>query len=100
MAEEEDLGGMENLAAESARVTNASLQDRELQLIRKTTTNLESFRAKVGDDASFNKFLAAVNESNRRNESIAEFKNRLTQLGEGTVMVAAKVAQLAAKGIV
>lgn len=99
MTEDDDLGGMDDLAAESAQATNAALQNQELKLLKRTTT-LESFRVKIGDDASFNKFLAAVNESNRRNESIADFQTRLKDLGQGVVQVAGKVAQLAAKGIV
>lgn len=100
MANEEDLGGMDSLADESAQATNASLQDQELQLIKKTSTNLESFRIQIGDGASFEKLITAVNESNRRNESLADFKDRLTQLGQGVVQVATKVAQLAAKSVI
>jgi hypothetical protein len=51
----------------------------------------------VSDAASFNQLIAAVEESTRRNESIAQLKQRITDLGKGALAVAKEVAAIAAK---
>lgn len=100
MSAEEDLGGMDELAEESVRATDASLVEVELVVLKRTTTDLERFRSEIPDQASFEVFLSAVSESTRHNESVAELKTRLEKLGDGVVKVAGKVVSLAAKGIV
>jgi purine nucleoside permease len=100
MSAEEDLGGMDELAEESVRAADESLVEVERVVLKRTTTDLERFRSKIPDQPSFDLFMTAVAESNRRNESAAELKTRLEKLGDGAVKVAAKVAELASKGIV
>lgn len=100
MSAEEDLGGMDELAEESVRATDASLVEVELVILKRTTTDLEHYRAKIPDQPSFELFVSAVVESNRRNESAAELKTRLEKLGDGVAKVATKVIALASKGIV
>ena len=100
MIQNEDLGGMDGLAGKSAEATDAALAEKELQVLTKTSTKLNSLRPQIEDQASFDKLLTAVRESTTRNESAAELGARLKQLGIGVLKVAVKVAQLAAKGIV
>jgi hypothetical protein len=93
-ADEKFLNG---LAGESAGAADAALKDDEVALLEKTSLDLAGLRPQVSDAASFDKLIAAVNESTRRNESIAQLKQRITDLGQGALAVAKEVAAIAAK---
>jgi len=86
-----------DLASQSAAAADATLKNDEVALLQKTAVDLGTLRPKVSDPASFDKLIAAVNESTRRNESIAQLKQRITDLGKGALAVAKEVAAIAAK---
>lgn len=90
-----EFEGMGDLAEESVNAANARLSEEEAALLRKTTVNLERYRPQIKDAESFNKLIAAVQTSTKNNESVAEFKNRISALGSGVMSVAGKVAKLA-----
>jgi hypothetical protein len=86
-----------DLAAQSADAADAALKTDEVALLARTSVDLAALRPQVGDPASFDKLIAAVNESTRCNESIAQLKQRITDLGKGALAVAKEVAAIAAK---
>jgi len=88
---------MTNLAGQSADAANEALKDRETELLSKTASSLESLRPRVSDKESFDKLIAVIKESTARNESIAQLKQRITDLGKGALAVAKEVAAIAAK---
>ncbi len=100
MCPDDDLEGMDELAEGTVQRTDAQLADQEAAVLLKTSTNLETFRIKIGNSADFDRLISAVQQSNQNNESQAQLKARLTQLGSGVCEVAKKVAALAAKGII
>jgi len=76
-------------ASQEAAAKTDSLLDEALAALKEATTaKLEALRPRIKDEAAFNQLLAAVAETTRRNESLAEFKNRMEKLGQGVRAVA------------
>ncbi len=88
------MGGMDKLAAKTAKGTNEKLAAAEAQLLASTTVSLESLKPRISDKASFDQLVAAVKESTRQNEDIAQLQNRLKTLGSGVLAVAKEAAGL------
>ncbi|MFZ5862384.1 MAG: hypothetical protein ACOYXR_06070 [Nitrospirota bacterium] len=78
---EEKRKRMKELARESARRTDDLLES-DLEALKKATqSDLDALRPKVTDSETYDRLVEAVNESTRRNESLAELKARLEKLG-------------------
>ena len=92
-----DDDAFDALADQSAAAADAKLKDQETALLARTAVNLSALRPQISDKASFDALIAAVNESTRRNESIAQLRERITTLGKGALAVAKEVAAIAAK---
>jgi len=86
--------GMDRLAGKTRKKTDELLKDEEAELLASTAVDLEGLKPQIGDKASFDALIKAVNESTERNESIAQLKQRLTDLGAGVLAVAKEVAPL------
>ena len=85
---------MGKLAGETAAKVDQMLSDQEADLISKTTINWESLRLKVTDKATFDKLVSAVEEATRKNENIAQLKERVQKLGSEALKVARQVVSL------
>jgi hypothetical protein len=83
--------GMGGLGDETAREVDKELASEEARLLLRTRTNLTDLRPQISDKAAFNLLLQAVQTSTEKNESVAEFKNRLEALGKGVLKVAKEV---------
>ena len=86
--------GMDRLADKTKAKTDALLNDDEAKLLAATDVDLAGLKPQVSDAASFDKLVEAVIESTAKNESIAQLKQRLTDLGAGVLAVAKEVAPL------
>jgi hypothetical protein len=86
--------GMRGLSKGTVDKTNQELQDDEASLLKTTNVDLATLRPQVSDKASFDALVSAVEESTRKNESIAELKDRLQALGSGVLAVAKEVSGL------
>jgi hypothetical protein len=92
-----DDDAFDALADQAADAADAALKNDEVALLARTAVDLNTLRPQVSDKASFDQLIAAVNESTRRNESIAQLQQRITDLGKGALDVAKEVAAIAAR---
>lgn len=90
----DDTGGMGKLSKKTKEKVDAELKEEEITLLSGTTVDLESLRPQVSDGASLDKLIEAVNISTQQNESEAQLKQRISDLGEGVVKVAKEVANI------
>jgi hypothetical protein len=84
--------GMDRLADKTKAKTDALLKDDEARVLASTAVDLEELKPLISDHASFDALIKAVDESTAKNESIAQLKQRLTDLGAGVLAVAKEVA--------
>jgi len=56
-----------------------------------TTFNWESIKPELEDDAEYDRLMAVVKESTKKNESLGQLVTRLKDLAEGGVALAEKV---------
>lgn len=91
----EDIRARFRKAAEKAAgETDAELADEISALNERTTVDLEELKPQVSDPESYDKLIAAVEESTAKNESVAQLQTRLIGLGKGVVKVAKEAAKL------
>ncbi len=83
--------GMDDLAEDAAREVDKIFAKREAQLIADTTFNWESIKPELEDDAEYDRLMAVVKESTKKNESLGQLVIRLKDLAEGGVALAEKV---------
>ncbi len=83
--------GMDDLAEDAAREVDKIFAKREAQLIADTTFNWESIKPELEDDAEYDRLMAVVKESTKKNESLGQLVTRLKDLAEGGVALAEKV---------
>ena len=94
MSNGDNTGGMGAIASMTAQEVDDILQDQEAELLKSTTYNIEELRPQFAlEEAEFNKLIQAIETATSQNESIALFKQRLADLGEGVVKLAARVAE-------
>jgi hypothetical protein len=87
-------GGMGDLGKKVKKETDEALQDEELKLLVETTVDWESLRPQIADQATYDTFIDAVKAATAQNESVAQFKTRITALGSEGLAVARKVLTL------
>ena len=80
-----------DFAEDSVAATNKLLEQKEKELIRLTGIDLELFRPKISDAASFELLISAVREANEKNMAVAELKERIIGLGDSVLSVAAEI---------
>jgi len=85
---------MGKLAHETAEEVDQILADEEADLLLRTSINWDELRPQVNDKESYEKLIAAVEEATRKNESIAQLKKRIFDLGEGVKKVAKEVVDM------
>ena len=90
-------GGMRGRASSTADKVNRELAEEEARMIQQSGANLDALKPRISDKEAFERLVAATEESTRRNESVAEFQNRVKALGEGVVKVAKQIYQLIPK---
>jgi hypothetical protein len=88
------MSGLRDKAKATAAKTDEQLSDIEARVLVDTVVDLPGLKPQVSDKASFDALVAAVDESTRRNESLAQLKQRLTSLGTGVLRVAKEVSGL------
>lgn len=79
---------------EAVKLTDEALKDGFQTLKDATSTDLEKLRPKITDQAAYDQLIAAVTEATNRNESIAQFRERLEKLGSTTINVFNKATSL------
>ena len=87
-------GRMKDLGDETVNETDAELADEEAALLLRTDVDWERLRPKISDQPTYDRLIAAVQEATRRNESMAQLRNRLKDLGTAGMSLAKKVAGL------
>jgi hypothetical protein len=85
---------MKGLAEGTAKKVDAMLAEEEAALLSKSSANLAALKPKLSDKAAFDILVAAVEESTRRNESVAALQARISKLGDAVVTVAKSAAKL------
>ena len=82
------------LGMESMKRTDELLES-ELQALKMATrTDLERLRPKVTDEATYNHLISVVEESTRRNESLAQLKDRLEKLSSNVIRIGKEAVKL------
>jgi uncharacterized protein (DUF342 family) len=79
---------------ESRRRADQLLQDELEALKNATRTDLEALRPDMTDENTYDELIAAIEEATRRNEDLAQLKERLEKLGSAAVVVAKKAVNL------
>ena len=93
-SEEEIRRQMEAAADRAAKAATDDLAEEFKALQDATIADLEKLKPKVSDSEAYDKLIVAVKEATAKNESIAEFKNRLQKLGSNVVALAKEVKGL------
>lgn len=93
----DQTGGMGKLSKKTMENVDMELKEKELALLKETDVDLESLRPQVSDEKSFNDLIEAVKAATDHNESIAELRQRIANLGEGVVKVAKEVFDIVKK---
>jgi hypothetical protein len=93
-AREERKRRLAEAADESAKVADAMLENRLKALKAATRTDLEKLKPQVADTATYNKLIAVIEESTRKNESLAQLKDRVHALGKEVVGMVKQVTTL------
>lgn len=93
-SEEEIQRQLEAAADEAEEFANLTLEAEFNALKAATAVDLENLKPQVSDPEAYDKLLAAVQEATAKNESIAEFTNRLKTLGGNVVKLAKEVKGL------
>ncbi|HEY3489819.1 MAG TPA: hypothetical protein VGK27_06835 [Candidatus Deferrimicrobiaceae bacterium] len=73
---------------ESAQRTDALLAEEYESLNKATKTDLEALRPKITDQASYDQFIAVIEEANAKNMDLASLQTRLESCGAGVAQVA------------
>lgn len=90
------MGKIGNHAIGTKNKVDAELANQEAELLLRSSTKLDELKPRVGDKDAFDKLVAAVAESTRKNESVVAFQQRLQGLGKGVLAIAKTVSGLLA----
>ena len=93
----DQTGGMAALSKKTKLNVDQELMEKEVSILADTNVDLESLRPKISDPESYDKLIKTVEISTQRNESSAELRQRITDLGSGVVKVAKEVADIVKK---
>ena len=89
---------LKKISRESRGKADADLAEEELKALKGVKdTKLEELRPHVTDEATFDRLVAEVKESTSRNESLAQFKERVEKLGPAVLRV---VKEIKGKGFI
>ena len=78
---------LKRISIESRKKADAALSE-ELQALKEATgTKLEELRPHVTDESTYDRLVAEVKEATSRNESLAQFKERVEKLGPAALRV-------------
>jgi len=91
---EEQKADLKRKAKKTTAKVERLLADELSALKEVTRTDLEKLRPKITDEETYQRLIDAVEESTRRNESIAQLKSRVEKLGAKAVEIAKKIAGL------
>jgi parvulin-like peptidyl-prolyl isomerase len=91
---EERKNQLRQRAAESAQRADELLEGELQALLNATRSDLERLLPRVSDTVTYNQLIAAVDEATRRNESLAQLKSRLQQLGRQAVRIGKEAVKL------
>ena len=90
-------------ARQQARITRQKAEkklEEELKTLQEATHgDLENLRPKIKDEATYDSLIAAVEKSRKENESIAEFKERLKDVGSNAIKIGEEAAKILKKGL-
>ncbi|HET6438791.1 MAG TPA: hypothetical protein VFG59_12055 [Anaeromyxobacter sp.] len=88
---------MGDLSDQAARDTDQQLADEEAKLLADTSVDWEKLRPEVGDSSMYDALEKAVEQSTARNESLAQLKSRIENLGKEGIALAKNVASILSK---
>ncbi len=87
-------GRMSRLGDQVFDETDRELADEEVGILLRTSIDWEGLRPQVTNAAVYDQLIAVVQESTRKNESIAQLRGRLQQLGQEGLKLVKKVIGL------
>ena len=87
-------GRMRKLGDEVVEETNRELADEEVEILLRTSIDWEGLRPQVTNAEVYDQLIAAVQESTRKNESIAQLRGRLQKLGQEGLKLVKRVIGL------
>lgn len=85
---------LQQKSTEARKRTDELLAEELQALANATTTDLDGLRPRVSDPAAYAKLLAAVEESTRQNENIAQLRERLGKAGQAVLAMAKEAGGL------
>ena len=87
--------GMRDQGRKTFDRTNQELENKEAEVLLKTTIDWKALRPQVeGDDALWDELIKAVDEATEHNNDLALLKQRLTALGTEGMELVQKVVGL------
>ena len=95
MASEEEIRRrMEEASRRAAEQADETLKEEFEALVAATELDLKALKPKITDQESYEILIREVRKSTADNESLAQFRQRLEDLGEGVLAVAAEAKVL------
>lgn len=96
MATQKELQELEEASNKSADIATAAL-DASLKAVVNNLKQIDRLKPKMADEATYKKLVAVVQESTRKNESIAALRASVQKLGTGAVGMLEEMARVAGK---
>ena len=87
-------GRMGNKGDKVFEATDKELADVEIELLKKTSIDWQALRPKVNNPELYDKLISVVSEATKKNESLAQIKNRVKQLGKEGIALAKTVTKM------
>lgn len=88
-------GRMGNLGDQAFRQTDEELAEREAEVLLQTTIDWEELRPQIDGGEVYDQLIAEVQDATRKNEDLAQLKERIQTLGTEGIQMARKVIELA-----
>lgn len=86
---------MKKIAKNARKKVEVTLFNREKQLLKASTLDWSSLKPSVTDQETYDRLMEAVKIATDRNESIAQLKDRITDLGSAALDLAGKMYKFA-----
>lgn len=96
MATAKELQELEEASNASGELASAKL-DVSLQAVMRHVARIDQLNPKMGDEATYRRLVALVQEATHRNESAAALRAKIERLGAGAVAMMNEMAKVATK---
>ena len=94
LSREEKKRILRSKADKAMNETNEELSEDLESLLFATTPDLEELKPIITDGNKYNRLIAAVEESTRRNENAAQLKDRLIKIGLTAIEIGKVIGKL------